>query len=168
MRLYKNVDIIDVMSIRERGLLPASVCGNHNWGDHKRVNNSEDVVYMFIPYEAHRVFPNYGCALVVCEIPDDRVTEIQSVGGYAEHYREFIVDEVRPDEILDVYVPRILGTLEGCTPCEAEFEFWDEQPDDLERFVATAHVTKSSWVMYFRGERKNHVVIDVRKVRYMV
>lgn len=47
MKLYKNVDIIDLNNILKDGILPISKTGNDNWSENKRSNNSKDVVYLF-------------------------------------------------------------------------------------------------------------------------
>ena len=36
MILYKNVDICDLKSIMEKGILSLDACGNNNWDDGKR------------------------------------------------------------------------------------------------------------------------------------
>lgn len=47
MKLYKNVDILDLNNILKNGILPISKTGNDNWSENKRSNNSKDVVYLF-------------------------------------------------------------------------------------------------------------------------
>ena len=49
MILYKNVDLIDLISIMEKGILPLDECENNNWEDGKRADNRTDVVYLFSP-----------------------------------------------------------------------------------------------------------------------
>lgn len=49
MILYKNVDICDLKSIMEKGILSLDACGNNNWDDGKRGENSTSVVYLFQP-----------------------------------------------------------------------------------------------------------------------
>lgn len=49
MILYKNVDICDLVSIMEKGILSLDACGNNNWDDGKRGENSTSVVYLFQP-----------------------------------------------------------------------------------------------------------------------
>lgn len=46
---YKNVDIYDLPSILENGLLSMDESGNNNWQDNNRVDNRTDVVYLFRP-----------------------------------------------------------------------------------------------------------------------
>ena len=45
MKLYKNVDILDLENIMRDGILPISQTNNDNWSDGNRSNNSKDVVY---------------------------------------------------------------------------------------------------------------------------
>lgn len=46
---YKNVDIYDLPSILENGLLSMDESGNNNWQDNNRADNRTDVVYLFRP-----------------------------------------------------------------------------------------------------------------------
>lgn len=43
MKLFKNVDILDLENIMRDGILPISKTGNDNWGENKRSNNSKDI-----------------------------------------------------------------------------------------------------------------------------
>ena len=47
MKLYKNVDILDLENIMREGILPIDVTGNNNWEESRRSNNATDVVYLF-------------------------------------------------------------------------------------------------------------------------
>ena len=76
MVLYKNVDVIDLESILSKGILSLNKSGNNNWGDHKRANNSCDVVYLFKPLTDKNSFCNYGTALLEINIPDNDVNEL--------------------------------------------------------------------------------------------
>ena len=49
MTLYKNVDIVDLDSILEKGILSLSESGNNNWIEGKRAPNFKEVVYLFSP-----------------------------------------------------------------------------------------------------------------------
>ena len=64
MILYKNVDICDLKSIMEKGILSLDACGNNNWDDGKRGENSTSVVYLFQPLTKENSFPEYGAALL--------------------------------------------------------------------------------------------------------
>ena len=46
MLLYKNVDICDLKSIIENGILSMDECGNNNWDEGKRAENDTSVVYL--------------------------------------------------------------------------------------------------------------------------
>lgn len=45
--MYKNVDLIDLISIMEKGILPLDECKNNNWEEGKRADNrtKEHIVY---------------------------------------------------------------------------------------------------------------------------
>ena len=66
MILYKNVDLIDLISIMENGILSLDECKNNNWEEGKRADNRTDVVYLFSPAapEVKNSFINYGLALL--------------------------------------------------------------------------------------------------------
>ena len=75
MLLYKNVDICDLKSIMENGILSMDECGNDNWDEGKRAENDTSVVYLFSPIGKHNSFPNYGAALleVQCEAKENKI-----------------------------------------------------------------------------------------------
>ena len=64
--LYKNVDICDLGSILQEGLLPADRLGHGNWQEGRRAGNATDVVYLFSPAIPDASFPEYGAALLAC------------------------------------------------------------------------------------------------------
>ena len=72
MILYKNVDICDLESIMEKGILSLDACGNNNWDDGKRGENSTSVVYLFQPLTKENSFPEYGAALLEIDCSADR------------------------------------------------------------------------------------------------
>ena len=65
---YKNVDITDLSSILEKGILPIDKCGNYNWDSGRRAGNATDVVYLFRP-KRRNCLKTYGLALI--EISDN-------------------------------------------------------------------------------------------------
>lgn len=67
MTLYHNCDYRDLPSILKDGILPMSKTGNNRWEDKKRVNNSEDVVYLFKPVGKQNSFTQYGICLIEVE-----------------------------------------------------------------------------------------------------
>lgn len=71
MRLFKNVDIKDLESILEKGILSMDTCGNNNWVDKKRANNATDVVYLFKAKNIGDSFTRYGIALIVVDVDLD-------------------------------------------------------------------------------------------------
>lgn len=46
MRLFKNVDIINLEKILNEGILSLEEFGNNNWDDGYRADNARDVVYL--------------------------------------------------------------------------------------------------------------------------
>lgn len=79
MRLFKNVDICDLGNILEKGLLSMDECGNDNWDDGRRGDNSTSVVYLFRPKGEINSFPySYGVELVECDC-DAQIHEMKKV-----------------------------------------------------------------------------------------
>lgn len=107
MKLYKNVDIKDLGSILKNGILSMDVCGNNNWKDGLRSNNATDVVYLFkaLPYKRN-YFPQYGKALIECDVDNAKPNEFSPNDVNKGLYEEYITDEVKPQDIKAVYIPK--------------------------------------------------------------
>lgn len=105
---YKNVDICDLESIVEKGILSLNASENNNWDDGRRADNSKDVVYLFKPALLN-CLKMYGLALL--EI--DPATEAQK-NDFCKNdhnqgnYEEFTVDYVSPESIVNIYLPDFL------------------------------------------------------------
>ena len=104
---YKNVDIYDLPSILENGLLSMDESGNNNWQDNNRVDNRTDVVYLFRPVNEGTLleipsFPEYGVALVEC-IADAEPSKMSLQDCHFGKYREYIQKEL-PRKIYCVYL----------------------------------------------------------------
>lgn len=106
MRLYKNVDIKDLGSILEKGILSMDACGNNNWEPGHRANNATNVVYLFKPLPFKRnYFSQYGQALIECEVYDAKENEFLPEDWNKGKYLEYVIDEVKPQNIKAVYIP---------------------------------------------------------------
>lgn len=105
---YKNVDIKDLESILEHGLLSMDESGNNNWDDGRRANNPTNVVYLFKP-KNRNCLVMYGLILLEIreEISARRVDFCQNDYN-VENYDEFVVDRVVPQEIKAIYAPLFL------------------------------------------------------------
>ena len=95
MILYKNVDICDLESIMEKGILSLDACGNNNWDDGKRGENSTSVVYLFQPLTKENSFPEYGAALLEIDCSADR-SEMPDFDVHKGKYEEYITEQVLP------------------------------------------------------------------------
>lgn len=103
---YKNVDIYDLPSILENGLLSMDESGNNNWQDNNRADNRTDVVYLFRPVNEGTLleipsFPEYGAALVECTA-DAEPSKCHCRTAIWK-YREYIAKEL-PRKIYCVYL----------------------------------------------------------------
>lgn len=107
MRLYKNVDIKDLESILEKGILSMDVCGNNNWESGHRAPNATNVVYLFKPLSFKRnYFSRYGQALIECEVDDAKENEFLPQDSNKGSYVEYITSEVKQQNITAVYIPK--------------------------------------------------------------
>lgn len=182
MKLYKNVDIIDLESILEKGILSMDACGNNNWEEKRRSRNATDVVYLFAPTGAQNSFVQYGAALVEVEIDDAKPDEMTERDVNRGLYKQYITDKVEPEQIKAVYVPilfknwiesEILEKIESkITWCDMSAKVY--KGDDLaeateEDFAHLEHgsVESTSWWLYFRGVDKNeNKVVDYYEINY--
>lgn len=106
MRLYKNVDIKDLGSILEKGILSMDACGNNNWEPGYRADNATNVVYLFkpLPFKCN-YFSQYGQALIECEVNDAKENEFLPNDYNKGLYVEYVTSEVKPQDIKAVYIP---------------------------------------------------------------
>lgn len=109
MKLYKNVDICDLESITQKGILSMDESGNNNWEEGKRSDNKTSVVYLFKPIKKQNSFHNYGVALL--EVDCNAVENKMSVRDtHKNDYIEYITDRVLPSEIKKVIIPEIFSS----------------------------------------------------------
>lgn len=127
MKLYKNVDICDLKSILEKGILSIDESGNDNWSDSKRANNPTDRVYLFQPVAGKsNSFPqSYGVALLEVEVEDVTKSEMLEMDVHKDDYIEYSAKKVTPDQIKAIYVPAIF---------QKKLQGIDEYPDDLKGY----------------------------------
>lgn len=93
MTLYHNCDYRDLLSILKDGILPVNKTGNNRWDDGKRVNNSEDVVYLFKPVGKQNSFTQYGICLI--EVDVDATENILDETDYNHgKYDEYVAESV--------------------------------------------------------------------------
>ena len=101
MRLYKNVSSEDLEKILKEGILPISKTGNDNWEGNRRANNSTEVVYLFNPTSEVKSFTQYGDVVLEVEVEAYR-NEIAPNDSNRGQYEEYIVAEVKPEQIVGV------------------------------------------------------------------
>lgn len=101
MKLYKNVSSEDLEKILKEGILPISKTGNDNWEGNRRANNSTEVVYLFNPTTDVTSFTQYGDVVLEVEVEAYR-NEIAPNDSNRGQYEEYIVAEVKPEQIIGV------------------------------------------------------------------
>lgn len=101
MKLYKNVSSEDLEKILKEGILPISKTGNDNWEGNRRANNSTEVVYLFNPTSEVKSFTQYGDVVLEVEVEAYR-NEIAPNDSNRGMYEEYIVAEVKPEQIVGV------------------------------------------------------------------
>lgn len=183
MKLFKNVDISDLESILENGILSLNASQNDNWESGRRSDNSRDVVYLFNPISEINSFTNYGAALIEVNVDGAERNEMSHSDVHRGEYEEYIISEVPADQIVAIYIPELFKSrieLPDCvspriTWCKMVAKYWAEGigkiecPDDvLQKFAATASVSSSTTFNYFRGTNDDRTMIDLYDVQYVL
>lgn len=179
MRLYKNVDICDLHSIMQKGILSMDECGNNKWNFRKRADNSTSVVYLFDPVAEINSFPqSYGAALleIECEATEEPMSDNDV---HKNEYREYIVGRVEKSQICRVIIPEIFKPYVDI-PEEIEITWCDIKakhygtagleectPDVLEQFAKTARLMDSGVYNFFRGTDTNGHIKDLYEFQYV-
>lgn len=190
MILYHNCDYRDLPSILKDGILPMSKTGNNKWENKKRVNNSENVVYLFKPVGKQNSFTQYGICLIEVEIDatENILDEFDCNHG---KYAEYVTEYVPANQIKAIYIPKILKDrlssefnseiLAKITWCD----FYAEEIDDyietgfckgyfiykqiseerLSEFARTAELRVGGW-LYFRGIDDTRHMIELCNIVY--
>lgn len=177
MILYKNVDICDMKSIMEKGILSLDACGNNNWDDGKRGENSTSVVYLFQPLTKENSFPEYGAALLEIDCSADR-SEMPDFDVHKGKYEEYITEQVLPSQIRRIFIPKIFKpyieaptNLDICW-CQMEADYYGDgglekcSSEILEQFARTAPFMSAKAFNFFRGMNKDRTMIDLYNIIY--
>lgn len=180
---YKNVDIEDLPSILQKGILSLDVCGNNNWEDGKRAANRTDVVYLFKPLGKQNSFTNYGAVLLEVKVKGLIPSALLDADINKGKYLEFITPTVTPEEISAIYIPEILKSrveemlpdeiIEKVTWCGiAAFtydsdEYVEASQELLERFARTAPIESANTCCFFRGSNPDRTLIYLYEVQYI-
>lgn len=185
MILYKNVDICDLDSIVEKGILSLDDSGNRNWGEGKRADNPTNVVYLFHPIDGgHNSFPSYGVALLEVDIEDAKRSDFCENDAHKFDYIEFVVSKVEPSKIRRVIIPEIFRNRLNLSEGLAEYVEWcgftaevygDSYLDGLKQasdeilatFAKTADIEDSSFFNFFRGTDGKNDVFDIYNIKYI-
>ena len=186
MKLFKNVDILDLENILQEGILPINQTNNDNWSDGNRSNNSKDVVYLFKALNQGDSFTHYGLVLIEVDVDDAILNEIDDFDINKGEYIEYIVSEVPVSNIKGIYIPKIFEE-----PLKAKYEvdfseidvkFVDVEflvyspelseyilANDEEKsiFIDTANLSTSDF-NYLRGIKNNRMLDCQKKWRYMI
>lgn len=175
MKFYKNVDICDLESILEKGILSAEKAKNFHWGEGNRSENAYNVVYLFSPLGRRNAFTHYGAALLAAELDPAVVKENEMLltDSNRGEYIEYITKEVTPDQISAVYIPELFkekcnnlpaSVLEKITWCGMEEE--GVTLESLSLLVEDMVVLNSTAFNYFRGFDENGFTFDFYKTVY--
>ena len=178
MLLYKTVDICDLKSIIENGILSMDECGNNNWDEGKRAENDTSVVYLFSPIGKHNSFPNYGSSLLEIQFKEKK-NKFGKKDTHVVDYIEYITKRVEPSEIKRVIIPKIFKEYisvpqnVGITWCELKAECYGNNGLEecsnkiLEQFSKTAPLMNSTEFNFFRGTTEKHTMIDLYNIEYI-
>ena len=176
--LYKNVDIADLQAIMREGILPISKTGNDNWVDGRRAPNAKDQVYLFAPVGDVNSFFSYGFVLLEVETAAT-FNEIAETDFYHNAYEEYVVDEVKPENIKAIYIPellrdRVANQVEGLkvTYVEIHADHYnggtlETAPHEVLKMVADTMPLSTSDFNYGRGVSAN-CVKDLYNHKYQI
>lgn len=190
MTLYHNCDYRDLPQILKDGILPVSKTGNNRWDNGKRVNNSEDVVYLFKPVGKQNSFTQYGICLIEMET-DATENVLDEADCNHGKYAEYITESVPINRIKTVYIPEVfkdrisseldMETLAKITWCDFYAEEIDgyietgfcqgysiykrASKERLLEFARTAEL-KVDGFNYFRGIDDTRHMIDLYNIVY--
>ena len=123
MILYKNVGIEDLEKILKEGVLPISKTENDNWGNNRRALNSKDVVYLFLP-KKRNYMPNYGLVLLEVDVEHAIKTTFAVGDNNADNYDEYIIAQVYPEQIKNIYIPEIFKNRKI-----------EDMPENIKRYI---------------------------------
>lgn len=183
MRLFKNVDIINLEKILNEGILSLEESGNDNWEDGYRVDNARDVVYLFRQTGEENSFCQYGTALLEVEVDGAEKQEMSERDCNKEKYEEYIIRKVLPEQVKAAYIPEIFREKaqlpeelkEKVTWCGMRADYYADEssrekekcsPEMLSRFADTAEINDSSAINFFRGEREDRTILDLYNIVY--
>lgn len=156
MKLFKNVGLQELKDILKNGILPISVTGNDNWEENYRSNNSREVVYLFKPKGKLNTFMQYGLVLLEVETENVVKNEFMENDINKDFYDEYVKNEIKPEEIKSIYIPKIFrkqiektNFLKGI---ENQIIWVDlkESPEELKDYEDTVNV--SDFYNYLRGK----------------
>lgn len=178
MILYKNVDICDLKSIMQDGILSMDECGNDNWTG-ERAPNDTSVVYLFNPIKKQNSFPYFGVALLEVET-DAKENKMLGNDTHRNDYEEYIADKVSPEEIKRVIIPEVFKPYvdipEGIPVCRCglKADYYNEEDDlknadnyILEQFSKTAPLMDSTWYNFFVGKNEDGTALFLYNVQYI-
>ena len=160
-RLFKNVGFKEFAAIMKEGILPISRTKNNNWADDKkRAPNSQEVVYLFEP-KTKNYIPDYGYILLEVKVENAIRNDLTLTDPHGDEYDEYVVDEVRPDQIKAVYIPEVFKDRNFDALPDIYKEYYEyettKKPWPLEEFIPAelmGRVTfvKSSATAWMRNE----------------
>lgn len=170
-KLYKNVDLCDLDSIVEKGVLSLDECGNDNWGDgrSRRADNPTDRVYLFGTIKGrNNAYPAYGEALLEIDAKDVKQIEFEANDVHKDDYIEYTTAKVEPSQITRILIPEIFKKrLHLSEAVEKKVEWCGITADvyiDHEFGPATDEVLKkiaepdiAEWIGRFRYEVDNTI-----------
>ena len=180
MILYKNVDVCDLTSIMEKGILSLKDSGNDNWDEGKRAQNDTSVVYLFSPTSKLNSFPgSYGIVLLECEC-DAIEIPMDERDIHKNNYKEYITSKVDASKIKRVIIPKLFRDYItvpkniDITWCDIKADCYSgdlkispASQEIMERFAKTASLEDASTFNFFRGFNEDRTVIDLYNIQYI-
>lgn len=183
---FKSVNILDLPSILEKGILPLDECKNENWENGKRASNATNVVYLAMPTSEINAYTQYGAALIECKASGLSYSEMNEQDINLGQYVEVTADRILPSQITAVYLPAAFkerateflpaDVLKKIKWCSLEFKVFDENEhryrfataDEIEKFSKTCELDTQKYCFFrsfFKENEKDREISPVQ-VRY--
>lgn len=169
------VDLKDLKSIMERGVLSIDEHNCSNWSNDKRAFNSTEVIYLF--NNAKNIPIQYGLVMLEIELNEAEPSIMCSDDVNFTIYDEWVCQSVPKECIKKVIILNIFKNYVQnyiidvpVTWCAISGKHWkvaEFTNEDWDSLAETMNYNTDQ-MGYFRGTRKDRTVFDVYDVRYNI
>lgn len=178
MKLFKNVDILDIEGILEKGILSIDELGDDNWEDGRRGTNATDVVYLY--EKIGDIVPvQYGLIALEVDVEDVVKKEMLNTDVNVGRYNEYVCAKVDVCSIKKIICPTLFRAhIEDKIPAEfthlVEWRtltatHYDGTPctDDDYAMISDSCAVTTYGINYLRAVNEKRHVIDFYNYKYI-